>query len=284
MTSAGEKQYYALALIKKVFEHLPDDAKIGVLYDIGCQLHRSCVKWGFLNEYLPRLIFALAVFHAYGQVLYHPRKCEHFGRTDGEGCERFWSVIKHLIPGLRVSGHHRRLYVLDTQVVHIQRKAFDNLGHWLARKYHLCLKAQTEAEEIIANCGYDVETLRRQWAKQVAHQTKPLQRQSAKNGVRAVEDILLLKDKVASLTAELQDLRDREIELLDDSDAEDEQRADVLSKLERVTKQLERAEKAVRNKEASLGLDAQAHLQKMKHSKYTTVRANCRAVKYRLRA
>ncbi|KZS89187.1 hypothetical protein SISNIDRAFT_395865, partial [Sistotremastrum niveocremeum HHB9708] len=273
MTSAGEKQYYALALIKKVFEHLPDDAKIGVLYDIGCQLHRSCVKWGFLKEFLPRLIFALAVFHAYGhqwacQVLYHPRKCEHFGRTDGEGCERFWSVIKHLIPGLRVSGHHRRLYVLDTQVVHIRRKAFDNLAHWLARKYHLCLKAQKEADEIIANCGHDVETLRRQWEKQVAHQTKPLQRE----------------DKVASLTAELQDLRDQEIELLDDSDAEDEQRADVLSKLERATKQLERAEKAVRNKEASLGLDAQAHLQKMKHSKYITVRANCRAVKYRLRA
>jgi hypothetical protein len=27
-----------------------------------------------------------------------------FGLSDGEGCERFWSAIKPLIPSLRVSG------------------------------------------------------------------------------------------------------------------------------------------------------------------------------------
>ncbi|KAI6003263.1 hypothetical protein F5J12DRAFT_906222 [Pisolithus orientalis] len=35
MTSAGEKQHYALALIKSLFSHLPDDFHIGLLYDIG---------------------------------------------------------------------------------------------------------------------------------------------------------------------------------------------------------------------------------------------------------
>lgn len=94
MTSAGEKQHYVLALIQRLFEHLPRDATVGILYDIGCQLHRSCEKWGFLREYSPRLSFAISVFHAFGhqwpcQVVYHPRKRSGFGLTDGEGCERF---------------------------------------------------------------------------------------------------------------------------------------------------------------------------------------------------
>ena len=39
MTSAGERQYYALALLQRLFEHLPLLVRIGVLYDIGCKLH-----------------------------------------------------------------------------------------------------------------------------------------------------------------------------------------------------------------------------------------------------
>ena len=111
MTSAGEKQHYALVLLECLFDHLPSTARVGVLYDIGCQLHRSCVKWGFLKDFHDRLIWAISVFHAYGhqwacQLIYHPRKCIGFGLTDGEGCERFWSSIKLLIPSLRVSGYY----------------------------------------------------------------------------------------------------------------------------------------------------------------------------------
>jgi Kyakuja-Dileera-Zisupton transposase len=109
MTSPGEKQHYALTLLNHLFDHLPTAMTIGVLYDIGCQLHRSCLKWGFLGDQLKRVTFAISVFHAYGhqwpcQLVYHPRKCPGFGLTDGEGCERFWSSLKPLIPSLRVSG------------------------------------------------------------------------------------------------------------------------------------------------------------------------------------
>jgi hypothetical protein len=109
ITSAGEKQYYALALILKLFDNIPTTFRIGILYDIACQLHRSFVKWGFLPDYLDRITWGLSVFHAYGhqwpcQLVYHPRKCAGFGLSDGEGCERFWSSIKKLIPTLRVSG------------------------------------------------------------------------------------------------------------------------------------------------------------------------------------
>lgn len=109
MTSAGEKQHYAIALLMQLFKHLPQTFCVGVLYDIACQLERSSRKWGLLGSYIDRIRFAVSIFHAYGhqwacQILYHPRKREHFGLTDGEGCERFWSSIKHLIPTLRVSG------------------------------------------------------------------------------------------------------------------------------------------------------------------------------------
>lgn len=109
MRSAGEKQHYALALVETLFQHLPLHYTVGLLYDVGCQLHKSCVNWGFLSAYLHRLIFAISVFHAFGhqwpcQIIYHPRKCKGFGLSDGEGCERFWNSIKKLIAYLRVCG------------------------------------------------------------------------------------------------------------------------------------------------------------------------------------
>ena len=44
MRSAGEKRYYALVLIEMLFQHLPVTFMIGLLYDINCQLHRTCIK------------------------------------------------------------------------------------------------------------------------------------------------------------------------------------------------------------------------------------------------
>ncbi|KIK73706.1 hypothetical protein PAXRUDRAFT_177673 [Paxillus rubicundulus Ve08.2h10] len=106
MTSAGKKQHYALALIQRLFNHLPSDMSVGLLYDIGCQLERSCRKWDFFSEeIISRLTLTITVFHAYGhqwpcQVIYHPWKHVGFGLLDGEGCERLWSFLKPLIPVL----------------------------------------------------------------------------------------------------------------------------------------------------------------------------------------
>ncbi|KIJ26859.1 hypothetical protein M422DRAFT_82689, partial [Sphaerobolus stellatus SS14] len=41
LTSAGEKQFYAFALLEWLFQQLPDDWHIGLLYDIACQIDRS---------------------------------------------------------------------------------------------------------------------------------------------------------------------------------------------------------------------------------------------------
>jgi hypothetical protein len=44
LTSAGEKQYYALALLQRLFQGLPAHWTCGVLYDVGCQVDRSIKK------------------------------------------------------------------------------------------------------------------------------------------------------------------------------------------------------------------------------------------------
>jgi hypothetical protein len=44
MTTAGEKQYYAFALLRQLMQSLPDDWTVGLMYDIACQIERSMVK------------------------------------------------------------------------------------------------------------------------------------------------------------------------------------------------------------------------------------------------
>ena len=109
MKTAGERQFYAIAVLLELMEHLPPDTRVGVLYDIACCLERSCIKWDYLGKELLRFFFAVSKFHAFAhgwccQLVYHPDKRDEFGLTDGESCERKWSQLKHLIPVCRVSG------------------------------------------------------------------------------------------------------------------------------------------------------------------------------------
>lgn len=109
MTTAGEHQFYFLALLNRFMKEVPEEMTVGVLYDVACNMERSMKKWDFYPDIRPRVSWALSVFHAYGhqwpcQLVYHPRKREGFGLEDGEGCERLWSLLKKLIPSLRTSG------------------------------------------------------------------------------------------------------------------------------------------------------------------------------------
>jgi hypothetical protein len=72
MTSAGEIQYYTLTLLWELLSNLPKTMTGGCLYDIGCQLHHSCVKWNFLEEDLARVHFGISVFHAFAHNCYRP--------------------------------------------------------------------------------------------------------------------------------------------------------------------------------------------------------------------
>lgn len=46
--SQGEKQCYPIALLQKLQTGLPSSWTVGILYDVGCQLHRSIKKVGII--------------------------------------------------------------------------------------------------------------------------------------------------------------------------------------------------------------------------------------------
>lgn len=327
MHSAGEKQFYVLLLVEMLFQHLPLAIKVGLLYDIACQLERSALKWDFLARYLDRLAFAVAVFHAFGhdwacQLVYHPHKIVGFGFTNGEGCERFWHAISHLIAHLRISSvsflplslvgrtldslirqYHHRVYTLDTQVKHADEASLFKLAEWNHRRGLHSTAKRVEATEAFKDAGHSLELLRKQWADQVATQTKPLPRKSvllsrahgsrlnflfsffagrSKNqGEKAVAIVLALREAVATLNDELSKLN---ADVRDALDHDDYDRMN--SAKEEATKMREARDKAqrkVRVKEQALGVDGRAKLQNQKHVKYFQLRMNARAHKQRLR-
>ncbi|KAI5986471.1 hypothetical protein EDD15DRAFT_2389853 [Pisolithus albus] len=212
MTSAGEKQHYALVLLKHLFDNLPATMTVGLLYDIGCHLERSCRKWKLLEDgILSRLKFGISVFHAYGhqwpcQIVYHPRKCAGFGLSDGEGCERLWSSLKRLIPTLRVSGYHQRLFVLDNQIRHNHEKSYAALGQWLNKKWSLCKSKKSVALENLHALHVDMQTLQSEWAAQVESQTQPLPRQSKNKGSELLAHILALEKTVQGYKSHVEQL------------------------------------------------------------------------------
>ncbi|TFK60081.1 hypothetical protein BDN72DRAFT_550118, partial [Pluteus cervinus] len=272
MRSAGEKQHYALALLETLFQHLPLTFVIGLLYDIGCQLHRSCVKWGFLKPYLDRIMFGISVFHAFGhqwacQLVYHPRKCVGFGLSDGEGCERFWHSISKLIPVLRVSGFHQRLYVLDAQVQHLDHTSLKRLGHWLARRTQHCQKKRLAAEKALVECGQPETLLREQWAMQVHTQTRPLPRRSKNQGKNAVEEVIRLRKAY-----EIQKKHTYEIEqqLMKDSDGYLHALAEV--DIHGARQALKRIEGQLRTKQQLLGVSEKARLSHLINNPYISLR------------
>jgi hypothetical protein len=209
MRTAGEKQFYAFALIEALLRELPSHWRIGLLYDIACQIHRSLLKWDFIPEWEDRIEFGVSVFHAYGhqwtcQLWYHPRKSEKWGLSDGEGCERFWSQLKRLIPGLRVTGYHRRLFILDIQAEHVIKSKLLTAGQWLKDRVNTATKRIAEGEVVLD--GRCIHDLLAHFKDQQAFQSKPAIRQSKNSGAAAIDRVLSLRNTEASLKARLGEL------------------------------------------------------------------------------
>ncbi|KIJ32784.1 hypothetical protein M422DRAFT_184115 [Sphaerobolus stellatus SS14] len=289
LTSAGEKQFYAFALLEWLFQQLPDDWHVGLLYDIACQIHRSMIKGGFLKEYFPRMHFAVSVFHAYGhqwpcQLTYHPRKCCGFGLTDGEGCERFWSSIKKLIPCLRISGRNRRRFVLDRQFHHLKKDTLRNLGLNLNKKHKRAEKCIKEATEKLADLGVTEEELRKEWEAQVAKQTMPLPRQDKNQADKALERIMSLREERDDLHLRIRKLRQTKKTTADDCVETLENIEEDLSSaqiaLETTTKHLQATEKVL----GLSGAEAKARLKALKGNEFLRYRMNARALKNCIRS
>ncbi|KAL0571296.1 hypothetical protein V5O48_010673, partial [Marasmius crinis-equi] len=252
MTSAGEKQFYVIALLRKLFQNLPDDFLVGLLYDIGCQLDRSCEKWDFLEEFRDRIAFAISVFHAFGhhwacQLVYHPRKRKGFGLSDGEGCERFWHSISRLIPYLRVCGYYQRLYTLDCQVEHQDNENLQGLATWLTRKLSDAQAAEILGRREMEDLGESEAFLRE---SQVEEQTKPLPKRSNQLGKKAVEEVMRLRTAVEMLEKKVRELEDVVLDL----DADELEHAQAVQHLPDAQRKLADARRKRKSKEQLLGV------------------------------
>ncbi|KAG6913159.1 hypothetical protein DXG01_009217, partial [Tephrocybe rancida] len=219
MRSAGEKQHYVMVLVETFFQHLPLPYRVGLLYDIGCQTERSCIKRGPSDRYTERLIFSISVFHAFGHQWYH-----------------------------------QRLYTLDRQVDHAQRETLENLGAWLLRRSQHALTKQKAAESILRDCGKSETDLRAEWKDQVEMQTKPLPRQSQNAGKDAVKELLQMHETRDGLKK-----WEHEYDaLIEDEATPMDEYAEAKADLESVHVRLQDLTTRIRNKQSVLGVTDRA--------------------------
>ncbi|KAI0669310.1 hypothetical protein C8Q78DRAFT_1095812 [Trametes maxima] len=173
----GEQQKYAIALLDRLFAHLPMEATVAAFYDIGCVLDRSIHLYDFLpEEVASRLIFATSVMHAYGhqwacQLVYNPRLREGLGWSEGEGTERIWSKFRKLIGVTRSSARSRRIWLLDRHADAINRPAREELGNWIRGRLKKGVEARNvAAHKDLAETKTSLDELRKQWEEQRAAQ------------------------------------------------------------------------------------------------------------------
>ncbi|EJD49158.1 hypothetical protein AURDEDRAFT_59665 [Auricularia subglabra TFB-10046 SS5] len=286
MTSPGERQHYALALLRKLFGDLPEDWNIGLLYDIACQLSRSIEKFDLLDGLSERLSFAVSVFHAYGhqwacQLVFHPRKRDGFGLSDGEGCERFWSAIRKLIPCLRVSGFFRRRFLLDRQIDHIQQQNTFKLGRWLVRRWLEVQRRMAEATSQLSLCSVNEDELERQWKAQVASQLAPGPRQSKYAGDKALDKILLDLARIDDHRAQQREDRAALRRSAHTMSAPEVQ--SLTDRIERLSGEIKATRARVELARSQLGTGALRKFESLRGDAYIKARVNARALRIQIR-
>ncbi|KAF9510272.1 hypothetical protein BS47DRAFT_1300358, partial [Hydnum rufescens UP504] len=289
MWTAGEKQFYVFALLDTVLKHVPSHWRIGALYDIGCQMDQTLKKWRFMPEWLPRLEWGVSIFHAYGhqwacQLWYHPRKSELWGLSDGEGCERFWSELRRLIPGLQVTGYHRCLFILDLQVEHIDEGKRMGMGKWLQG---LIDRLQHRLEEAEMKLGdRSPSYLMEQFKAQREYHSQPVSCQSQTKGARAVERIISLMATLEAQRGNLKDLIAEGNDLVqDDMTASNEVQAEWQEKVRLLKEAIWRLETTINKKTDELRLTDRAsasELNRLKKDKWVNIQLNLRALREQL--
>ncbi|KZO94172.1 hypothetical protein CALVIDRAFT_465531, partial [Calocera viscosa TUFC12733] len=171
ITTPGERQMYAIAIIQQIMAELPAPATLGLLYDVGCVLDHSCDLYGYLGALRPRVTMAVSILHSYGhqwacQLAYSPRRRAGFGLANGEGSERIWSRHRRYIPILRRSGKQKRVFILDRKFLHSAAVGRVSLGRWMRRRFKFLASKTQETKRILHASALSSPILEDQLAKQ----------------------------------------------------------------------------------------------------------------------
>jgi hypothetical protein len=68
---------------------------------------------------------------------------------------------------------NQRLFVLDTQIRHLDSKSLQGFGHWLHRRWIHCQTKKNGALDSLHDLEVDEHMLHIEWKAQVDHQMKP---------------------------------------------------------------------------------------------------------------
>ncbi|KAH9452331.1 hypothetical protein Pst134EB_016289 [Puccinia striiformis f. sp. tritici] len=184
----GEQRALPVAILKQLLEDV-DERPLGVLYDIGCSLHKFLKLRDFFAfpEKKEQIKFGTSVFHAYVhewkcQVAYNPRFNVGWGLSDREGLERLWSSLSPLVRTLRYSSRNHRLAALSHQCQFHNTEGRSTLMLWLRKKFSAAQVARREAKAnlkrllLLANpfsdggcSNYTTQFFKSQWEDQVNH-------------------------------------------------------------------------------------------------------------------
>ncbi|KAJ7780424.1 hypothetical protein B0H14DRAFT_2233156, partial [Mycena olivaceomarginata] len=192
---------------------------------------------------------------------------------NGEGCEQFWQLIRHLIPHLRISGHHNRLYILDAQIGHAQEASLFRLTEWICHRYRHNVKKRAGATEALRECGKPKTLLCKQSMMQC---DMPLPPDPFIAGLMAS----ILGSLIRRLASAKQDLGSKLV-TCEKSSYENEcvMRSEYLVGQEA----LKEAEETLQRKKEALGINEHEELEQLATSEYMRLHMNTRALKLQLR-
>ncbi|EJD43484.1 hypothetical protein AURDEDRAFT_41732, partial [Auricularia subglabra TFB-10046 SS5] len=221
------------------------------------------------------------VFHAYGhqwacQLVFHPRKRDGFGLTDGEGCERFWSAIRHLISNLRVSGFFRRLFVLDRQIDFLDNQGLYKMGRWLSKRWADARQRMLDAERHLELCGVAEDVLRAQWKAQISAQLAPTPRE-----LQQIDKILLDLALVDDLQQEMADDRSKLRASAHRLAARDVQA--ITTRIEQSKRDIKTARSRISVAQSQLGTGSLRKFEELRGDAYVRARVNARALRVNIR-
>lgn len=189
------------------------------------------------------------------------------------------------------------MYNLDCQFNFNSDEGMYKLGLWLRRKVLLCDEKLKEAGDVLRDCSFSEDVLRREWEAQIKAQTKPLphkhffsyrfkayvnnffEGQHKNRGNSAVEEALLLRKSRDAAQEYVDDLRKR---ILNTSN-EPWETASVELELQTAIQALRKAQGRVTTKESALGVEAKNQLRHLIKSVFLTKRMNARALKTQIR-
>ncbi|KIJ59164.1 hypothetical protein HYDPIDRAFT_64446, partial [Hydnomerulius pinastri MD-312] len=173
---------------------------------------------------------------------------------------------------------HQRMFVLNMQVRHLDRKSIATLGQWLLRRWKGCQSCKELVERALGAIGVDEEVLQAEWKAQVQHQTKPAPHASFPQlPMWEITKVLKLEELVAARSQTISSL---EIQLMigrvNDITTFNIEVAEACSQLDKLKDTLRRCR-------AALGVDDRANLARLKTNKYLHIQMNALALKTRLR-